>query len=940
MIMWRGLILLSLWKAINSRLVPDEYNALYTFYNSTHGETWTETCRSGWNFHGVVDPCIQKWRGLTCTPSTCTQTTDCYITALSLNLCSLTGTLPTEIGIFQKLNVMSLRENKIGGQIPSTIISLPLASIDFGSNKFTGPLPELPHSLYNLYLGSNSFTGPVPSYLTKISYLLTLDIRSNLFTGTFPKNLTSLPTLISLEFDSNHLTGTIPGPTGRQMQYYTGSQNHFHGPLPTHLCPSLTPTSSCSLTYFEFDQNQLTGTLSSTLFTQTSRLATLNLSSNLFTGTVPTLFNSLSRLKSLDLSSNHLTGEIGHILRSRSLTTIILNKNQFSGSMNFDHLVTTQLSRLQLSQNQLTGSLEFNPNYRLLSILDLSSNRFTSSLPQSFMNLTGLQQLTLHDNLFTSSLPIEFATRPFLRLVDLSFNYFTGTIPYQLFNSSTWYPSYSLLLNLYLHGNYFSGTIPLNICRAAAIRQVSLFNNFLTGTIPPLAQCATIQTILFQNNRFSGQPGTAFEVFNVPGTKYNNFTLLQAIDLSDNDFTGTIPKQIFTLPNILFVAIVGGCFKGDLPREICNATTLNTLVLEGLRSGEKCRNDFYDPWHVLSNRVYRTSTVGGTIPSCIWNLTHLQTLYLSGNLIEGSIPHTVSIPSSLVRLSLSYNKLTGTLSHTLLKHSYQYLDLEHNRLTGTSERLVIAPDMRNETHVTLSVNRLSGHIGNLDSLQHVDVLSGNLYSCQQSRHDLPKNDPKSMTYLCGSDALDLALLFWGLLTILFIVSVAISLYTIQYRRRFSSSFSDGEGFRRSTLNMLASLRTGTSSPSSPSSSLSISRGAHDPDLVCCENPLSRTNSNSTTLDESEGEGVGTNSLVTTPPRSSWQEQLSENIHLILEYSQEVSRINRQSNPELSRFLLTITLLRQFAIRLTLAAVTVFLGFYLTMKLLLDSGTHE
>jgi Leucine-rich repeat (LRR) protein len=406
--------------------------------------------------------------------------------------------------------------------------------------------------------------------------------------------------------------------------------------------------------------------------------------------------------------------------------------------------------------------------------------------------------------------------------------------------------------------------------------------------------------------------------------KYNNFSLLQVVDLSDNDFTGTIPRQIFQSPRILFVAIVGGCFHGNFPLEICNATSLKALVLEGLRSGRHCREDFWDPLSVIANRVYRTSTVGKKLPKCIWNLTNLETLYLSGNLMEGSIPETQSLPSSLVRLSLSYNKLTGTIPKILQRQPFEYFDLEHNRLTGTSEDIHISAERYNDTQVTLSVNRLSGHIGNLNYLKHVDVLSGNIYSCSSSRSDLPHNDPESLTYLCGSDALDLTLLFWFLLTVLFVFIVALSLYTIQYRRRFSSSFSDSGGLRRSTLSMLVNF-------SSPSSLWNKS-SERDSEVITCENPLSRVDSNLSSENENERESAVT--------KNTLQERISDNIHLVLEYHQEISQMNKNSNPELTRFLKTLSSLRMIAIQLGLLAITVFLGFYLIMKLQLDSGTHE
>jgi hypothetical protein len=70
----------------------------------------------------------------------------------------------------------------------------------------------------------------------------------------------------------------------------------------------------------------------------------------------------------------------------------------------------------------------------------------------------------------------------------------------------------------------------------------------------------------------------------------------------------------------------------------------------------------------------------------------------------------------------------------------------------------------NTVLVKLQVNQLAGTIPTwLHSLPSgdIDVLEGNLFSCNADRSDLPANDPKAATYECGSDNTNYGLIAFG-----------------------------------------------------------------------------------------------------------------------------------------------------------------------------------
>lgn len=76
--------------------------------------------------------------------------------------------------------------------------------------------------------------------------------------------------------------------------------------------------------------------------------------------------------------------------------------------------------------------------------------------------------------------------------------------------------------------------------------------------------------------------------------------------------------------------------------------------------------------------------ITGTIPSCVFQLPLLQSLYLSGNELSGNLNlYGVNITSSpLTNVRLSYNKLTGEFPAFLESKSWEILDLSYNKIQG------------------------------------------------------------------------------------------------------------------------------------------------------------------------------------------------------------------------------------------------------------------
>ena len=259
-----------------------------------------------------------------------------------------------------------------------------------------------------------------------------------------------------------------------------------------------------------------------------------------------------------------------------------------------------------------------------------------------------------------------------------------------------------------------------------------------------------LKTILAQRNFFTGQPGS---LFNASG-----HLVLTAVDLSFNDFSGTIPAEVFRLPILRTFAAEKSCFHGSLPLDICTASSLRVLLMDGVTSGLACQQRIQFIGRD-SNAYFSTNgPVTGGIPSCIWALPSLESLQLSSNSLTGTIA-APPLQSALVDVVLSFNQLTGTIPLSLQNLNLDVLKLSDNRLKGTFDRSTVASN----PSFTLDIhnNRLSGFLPeSLQNVSNLNVMQGNLFACDAS-HPKPPPDVYQNVTTCGSQELDDALYVWG-----------------------------------------------------------------------------------------------------------------------------------------------------------------------------------
>lgn len=438
-------------------------------------------------------------------------------------------------------------------------------------------------------------------------------------------------------------------------------------------------------------------------------------------GFIPSQLGLLANLTNFFVSWNHLSGSIPpQIGNCHSLVELGMNNNKFSGQLPESLGNLHNLLDFSFNNNKLTGTLSNNfVNLLLLSIFDISVNQISGTLPD-ISNFFQLKFLIINDNKLNGPINSDLSKLKNLTYFSLSNNKFTGTLSSEL--------------------GYLS-----------SLTYFDVSNNKLIGNIPnEFSQLCNLQVLFLTNNSFNRD---LYHVFSSCQKSFTN------IDISGNYFTGTVPWKIFNSTNLQSFAAVQNCMINEISEEICSSNSLVSLVLDGLNTAFICQNrifpSFFD-W--FPDTYFADSLSTSTIPSCLYNISTLQTLHLSGNNLCGTLSKNLVITSNLQDLSLSNNILQDIIPDVIQLRYWISLDLSFNKFGGIINKNI--DSISSNQRLLLENNRLSGRFpSSLVNAKNINVLVGNLFACFE---DLPDNDSDYSKYVCGSNDFVLALIVIGL----------------------------------------------------------------------------------------------------------------------------------------------------------------------------------
>jgi len=171
-------------------------------------------------------------------------------------------------------------------------------------------------------------------------------------------------------------------------------------------------------------------------------------------------------------------------------------------------------------------------------------------------------------------IPSELGSLAFLRRLNLHGNRLSGTVPAALANATA-------LRSLFLYDNRLTGPFPAALCGIPKLQNLDLSRNAFTGALPPeLGRCKQLERLLLAENEFSGNIPAAAAAAAASVSVWQQMVRLQMLDLSSNNLTGVIPKDLGKLSALAgTLNLSHNHLSGGVPLELGRLPATVTLDL-------------------------------------------------------------------------------------------------------------------------------------------------------------------------------------------------------------------------------------------------------------------------------------------------------------------------------------------------------------------------
>ncbi|BAH95569.1 Os12g0218500 [Oryza sativa Japonica Group] len=571
---------------------------------------------------------------------------------LALGASGFSGVLPSSIGKLKSLDLLEVSGLQLLGSIPSWISNLTsLNVLKFFHCGLSGPVPSsivYLTKLTDLALYNCHFSGEIATLVSNLTQLETLLLHSNNFVGTVElASFSKLQNMSVLNLSNNKLV-VIDGENSSSAASYSSI--------------SFLRLSSCSISSFptilrhlpeitslDLSYNQIRGAIPQWVWKTSGYFSLLNLSHNKFTSTGSDPLLPLN-IEFFDLSFNKIEGVIP--IPQKGSITLDYSNNQFSSMpLNFSTYLKKTII-FKASKNNLSGNIPplICDGIKSLQLIDLSNNYLTGIIPSCLMeDASALQVLSLKENNLTGELPDNIKEGCALSALDFSGNLIQGKLPRSLVacrnleildignnqisdSFPCWMSKLPQLQVLVLKSNRFIGQMDIsytgdaNNCQFTKLRIADIASNNFSGMLPEewfkmlksMMTSSDNGTSVMESRYYHGQTYQFTAALTYKGndiTISKILTSLVLIDVSNNDFHGSIPSSIGELALLHGLNMSRNMLTGPIPTQFGNLNNLESLDL----SSNKLSNE---------------------IPEKLASLNFLATLNLSYNMLAGRIPQS------------------------------------------------------------------------------------------------------------------------------------------------------------------------------------------------------------------------------------------------------------------------------------------------------------
>ncbi|RLN25191.1 hypothetical protein C2845_PM07G00880 [Panicum miliaceum] len=632
--------------AVPVACLPDQASALLRLKGSFTASSSSISAFRSWR---VGTDCC-RWVGVQCGDS------DGRVTSLDLGECGLESS-----GLDPALFRLS------------SLKHLNLAYNDFNESQLPSSGFERLVRLTHLNLSTCSFCGPVPEGIGSLTNLVTLDLSTNyevidlLWDGYYP----SLHSSTDYVLDEQNLENLIHNLSNLRELHLGVVDLSNNG---VQWCNAL--ATRCPELQIQQPSRGFYGGLPSSSIGNLKSLSALEISGMGLVGQIPSWAANLTSLTILRFYDCGLSGLIPSFIGAlRYLRELVLGSCMFSGEIPPHISNLTQLQILLLYSNNFVGNIElsFVANMPNLIALDLSRNNLVVTDGEYNSSLTSLPKIKVLalQNCSMSKFPNFLRGQDDIYWLDLSKNEIEGAIPHWFWETWNDIMFMDLSTNRFTSVGYTSSLLPIHIDK------LFLDNNMFEGYIPIPKGSATV--LEYSNNMFSSVPSkfsSHLAVVVLFKASNNNLygeiplsfcggTSIQILDLSYNNFTGSIPSCLMENVNGLgSLSLKENKLSGEFPDSIKEGCSFAAL-------------DFSGNW------------IEGKLPRSLLACKNLEVLDVGNNQISDSFPCWMSTLHELEVLVLKSNKFSGQLAQSLADEKSKcafpratIIDLSSNNFLG------------------------------------------------------------------------------------------------------------------------------------------------------------------------------------------------------------------------------------------------------------------